>query len=386
MRRTVKFGSVVIVAALGLAACGGGKKESEVQAAAPAPMRLSVATAAEVNWPIQVEASGAVAARTDAKIASRVMGYIRDVKVREGETVKAGQTLVVVEAEELTAQTLSAQAAAQAARDAMAEAEQGINSARANLDLANKTFARMQDLHAKHSLTDQEFDEAAARQRMAEAGLRMAEQRKKQAQSGIEAASQQARAASIQAGYTSLVAPFSGVVTARNADPGSLAVPGAPLLTIERAGAFRLEVGVGEDWVARLHMGQPAEVHIDGLDRSFNGRVSEIVPSVDPGSRTFTAKIDLPQEPGLRSGLFGRATFQFGDRKTIAAPETAVSDRGQTKWMFVVDNGVARARIVTLGERHGELVEVLSGVSAGEHVVAPAPAGLVDGTPVESGN
>ena len=381
----MKFGSVVIAAALGLAACGGGKKESEVQAA-PAPMRLSVATATDVNWPIQVEASGAVAARTDAKIASRVMGYIRDVKVREGDTVKEGQPLIVVEAEELKAQTLSAQAAAQAARDAMAEAEQGINSAQANLDLANKTFARMQDLHSKHSLTDQEFDETAARQRMAEAGLRMAEQRKKQAQSGIEAATEQARAAGIQSGYTSLVAPFPGVVTVRNADPGSLAVPGAPLLTIERAGVFRLEVGIGENWVARLHMGQPAEVHIDGIDQAFNGRVSEIVPSVDPGSRTFTAKIDLPPTRGLRSGLFGRATFRFGERKTIAAPETAVSDRGQTKWMFVVDNGVARARIVTLGERQNGMVEVLSGVSAGEHVVAPAPAGLVDGTPVESGN
>jgi RND family efflux transporter MFP subunit len=383
--RTVRFGSVVITAALGLAACGG-KKQSEVQAAAPAPMRLSVATAAETNWPIQVEASGAVAARTEAKVASRVMGYIRGVNVREGDTVKEGQPLIVVEAEELKAQTLSAQAAAQAARDAMAEAEQGINSARANLDLANKTFARMQDLHSKHSLTDQEFDEAAARQRMAEAGLRMAEQRKKQAEAAMEAAAQQARAASIQSGYTSLVAPFAGVVTARNTDPGSLAVPGAPLLTIERAGVYRLEVGVGEDWVARLHLGQPAEVHIDGIGEAFNGRVSEIVPSVDPSSRTFTAKIDLPPTPGRRSGLFGRATFRFGERKTIAAPESAVSSRGQMKWMFVVDHGVARARIVTLGERQSGMVEVLSGVSAGEQVVAPAPNGLVDGTPVEREN
>ncbi len=127
-------------------------------------------------------------------------------------------------------------------------------------------------------------------------------------------------------------------------------------------------------------------MHIDGIAAVVSGHVSEIVPAVDAGSRTFTAKIDLPAEPGLRSGLFGRATFHFGDRRTIAAPVTAISDRGQMKWMFVVENGVARARIVTLGEKQSGLVEILSGVSAGEHVVAPAPAGLLDGTPVEGAN
>ncbi len=373
------------LAALSLAACGS-RKESETQAAAPAPMRLATAATANVDWPITVEASGTVVARIEAKVASRVMGYVRDVKVREGDTVRAGQTLVVLEAGELAAQQRGAEAAADEARAGMAEADQAIEAARATLDLASKTYARMQDLHAKHSLTEQEFDESAARKRQAEAGLQMAEQRKKQAQAAIAAATEQSHAAAIVAGYTSLTAPFAGLVTARDVDPGSLAAPGAPLLTIERSGGYRLEAALDENWISRLHAGQAAEVHLDGQPTALAGRVGEIVPAIDSGSRTFIAKIDLPSAPGLRAGLFGRATFQFGSRQTLAAPASAASPRGQMTWMFVVENGIARARIVTVGEHHRDLVEVLSGMSPGERVVAPVPAGLLDGTPVEAQN
>ncbi len=132
-----------------------------------------------------------------------------------------------------------------------------------------------------------------------------------------------------------------------------------------------------------MRLGQTVEVKLDSVENPIAGRVSEIVPSVDQASRTAVVKVDLPASPQLRSGQFGRARFAFENRKALAAPANAAVPRGQMVWMFVPEAGIARSRIVTLGDHFGNQVEVLSGISPGELVIAPVPAGLADGTPVE---
>jgi RND family efflux transporter MFP subunit len=183
--------------------------------------------------------------------------------------------------------------------------------------------------------------------------------------------------------YAQLTAPFSGTVTAKSVDPGILAAPGAPLLTIEREGAYRLEATVEESRLALIHTGQPVTVVLDAIARPVEGRVSEIVPAIEAASRSFIAKIDLPATPQLRSGLFGRARFAFGTRPVVAIPIAAVTERGQLASVFVADGGRARSRFVTLGPRSQNSVEILSGLSPGEQVVFPAPPSLADGAPVE---
>ena len=115
----------------------------------------------------------------------------------------------------------------------------------------------------------------------------------------------------------------------------------------------------------------------------FTARVSEIVPSVDAASRAYIVKIDLPAVPNLRSGMFGRARFPLGARKVVTIPPLAMVERGQLQSVFVVEDGVARTRLVTIGERGAAAVEVLSGLSEGEKLVSPVPAGLTDGARVE---
>jgi hypothetical protein len=124
-------------------------------------------------------------------------------------------------------------------------------------------------------------------------------------------------------------------------------------------------------------------VTLDGIDRSIDARVSEIVPAVDAASRAYIVKIDLPAEPGMRSGIFGRARFQLGSRGVLAIPAGAVTERGQLQSVLVAENGVARTRLITLGDKAKEQVEVLSGLSAGEKVIVPVPQGLMDGAHVE---
>ena len=173
------------------------------------------------------------------------------------------------------------------------------------------------------------------------------------------------------------------MVTAKSVEPGNLAAPGAPLLTIEREGAYRLEASVDESRLPFVKTGQAVEVALDALDRRLAARVSEIVPAVDAASRAYIVKIDLPAMPNLRSGMFGRAWFPMGARQAVTVPAAAVMDRGQLQSVFVVEDGCARNRLVTTGKREADALEVLSGLSAGEKVVSPAASGVADGARVE---
>jgi RND family efflux transporter MFP subunit len=242
----------------------------------------------------------------------------------------------------------------------------------------------MDDLHNKKSLSDQEFDEASAKVRVARTNLEMAQARRKQIDAKIAQAEEAIKAAEIQVGDTVLTAPVTGIVTVRNVEAGNLAVPGTPLLTIEQEGMYELEAPVEEASLTKVRAGQSVDVQLDFLGRKVQGRVREVVPSVDAASRSFIVKVALPDIAQLRTGLSARADFRFGSRKTLVVPAAAVVARGQMQWVFTEDQGLARARIVTLGERRGDSVEVLSGMAAGERIISPAPAGLTDGSRLET--
>lgn len=152
---------------------------------------------------------------------------------------------------------------------------------------------------------------------------------------------------------------------------------------MEQDGLYRLEASVDESRLASVRVGQAVEAVIEANDRRSSTRVSEIVPSVDSASRTYIVKLDLPAMPHLRTGMFGRAIFPLGAQKVVAVPPAALLERGQLQSVFVVEDGVARTRLVTTGRRTNEGVEILSGLTVGEKVVLPVPAGLLDVARVE---
>jgi RND family efflux transporter MFP subunit len=258
-----------------------------------------------------------------------------------------------------------------------------VAGSKANLDLARSTFGRMEELASRKSISSQEFDEASARLKSAQAGYEMARSRRGQVDSRLAQVEEEIRAAKITRDYARIAAPFAGVVTAKSVEPGNLAAPGAPLLTIEREGAYRLEAAVEESKLPVVKTGQNVEVGLEALDRRLAARVSEIGPAVDAASRTYTVKIDLPAVANLRSGMFGRAWFPMRARQVLAVPSAALVERGQLQSVFVVEQGAARMRLVTTGKRAAGAVEVLSGLSQGENVVSPVPAALADGAPVQ---
>jgi membrane fusion protein, multidrug efflux system len=375
----VRMVGFVIAAAAVLAGCG---EPVRVQSAGVGPVTgVSTVAATVVERAGVYETAGTVKARSAATISAKWMGFVREVKVSVGDRVSAGQLLVTLDARDLDAAAGRARAGRDEARAAIPEAESGIAAARANLELAQTTFRRMKELYGKKSISDQEFDEASARLRSAEAAEGMARAKRAQLDARIAQADQEIRAADVARSYAEVTAPFAGIVTVKSVEPGNLAAPGAPLLTIE-GGGYRLEAEVEQARTVRA--GEAVSVTLDGVARTIAARVSEVVPSVNAASRAYTVKIDLPSDAAIRSGVFGRASFAAGGRSELAIPAAAVIRRGQLESVFVVDGGVARLRMVTLGTEANGSVAVRSGLSAGERVIAPVRDGLEDGARVEA--
>ncbi|HEY3439915.1 MAG TPA: efflux RND transporter periplasmic adaptor subunit [Paludibaculum sp.] len=373
---------VLAASAAWMTGCGG--EHAAVKKAEDLPaVTVNVTEAAEATVAEEYVATGTVKARTTTVLSARVMGYLRELKPQAGEMVKAGDVVAILDAKEIETGVRQAEAARNEARSALPEADNAIAAAKAQLDLANSTFQRMKSLLDQKSITSQEFDEVAARQRMAQANHEMARARRQQLEQKIHQADEAVTQATIQRGYTTVTAPFAGIVVERKAEPGMLAAPGVPLLVIEQAGSYRLEAGVEESRLGRMRIGMPVKVELESSEQPLNGRVEEIAPALDAGSRTFTVKIGITGGGTLRSGMFGRARFAIGEKSALVVPWTALVEQGQVQKVFVVDGGVARGRMVTTGAKQGGTVELLSGLNKGEKLVAPVPAKLTDGGKVE---
>ncbi|GAC1652656.1 MAG: efflux RND transporter periplasmic adaptor subunit [Acidobacteriaceae bacterium] len=372
---------LLILVAIGLVGCGGTPKEKPVDFTTP--IAISVVQASAETWPSIYEATGTVRARTSAVISSQLMGYVREVRVTTGDRVRAGQLLVMLDTRDLDANARRAEAAREEVRSSLPEADSAVTVAKANLDQVQATFSRMKELFQKTSISNQEFDEASAKLKAAQAAYEMARARRTQVDSKLAQSEQEVRAADITRSYGQVSAPFAGIVTAKTVEPGTLAMQGTPLLTIEREGAFRLEAAVEESRLSAIKVGQAVSVTLESIDHAVVARVSEIVPAVDAASRSYLVKVDLPTLPAIRSGVFGRAAFRIGSRPVLTIPMRAVSQRGQLQSVMVAENGIAHTRLITEGQKANDRTEVLSGLTAGERVISPVPQGLSDGARVE---
>jgi RND family efflux transporter MFP subunit len=363
---------------------GCSQHEARVAAAGAEPRvsTVQVETVAASDIADIYQASGTVTAHYSAAIAAKIAANILEVRAQAGGHVRPGQTLIVLDRRDLEANLRRSEAARAEAEAAIDETESAITAAHANFDLAQVTHKRFQDLLANASVSQQEVDESAARLRSADAALQMAASKRRQIDARRGQAEADIAAARVALDYATLTAPFAALVTERKADPGSMATPGAPLLTLEREGNPRLEASIDESRLGLVRVGEDVEVEIDGLSRTVSGHVAEVVPSVDAATRSFTVKIDLPALPGLRSGMFGRAGFAPGKRRALLVPQSAVLERGQIRSVYVVEGATARLRFVTLGDGRNDQREVLSGLTAGERIIVRPAQLLADGSRV----
>lgn len=342
-----------------VAALSGCSSEQPPHAAAPESVSgVTVIVAQEKTIPDWLDAVGTVQASQTSEIASQMMGTIVQIDAREGDSVRTGQVLALIDDSQPRAAVEQATAAVNAAKNEAI-------AANSQFALAEATLTRYRQLYSEKSVSPQEFDEIKAQYQSAEAHRDIAKAGEAQASAALA----QARTS---LSHTSIRAPFDGVITAKKADVGALAAPGTSIFTIEDPRHYRLQATVDESDIGLVHLGQGVSVTLDALgSATLSGRVAQILPAADPVSRSFVVKIELPANPQVRSGLFGRARFPRGSLSALLIPITAAVERGQLRGVYALDsNHVAELRYVTLGDMAGSNVEVLSGLQPGERIIA----------------
>lgn len=327
----------------------------------------------EQTVPDFLQAVGTVRASRTAQLSAEITGRVTAINVREGDAVRQGEVLAAIE-------DLQPQAGYEQAQAALTAANHEVAAAESERVLAQATFSRLKTLYEKKSISAHEFDEINARAQSTAARYDAAVAARAQAAAGL----QQARVVLDRA---RIRAPFDGTIIERRVDPGTLAVPGLPLLAMESNGHYRLEANVNERGIRYVHIGAMVPVSLDSFDgKPLSGKVAQIVPAADPFSHSFVVKVELPSNVNLRSGLYGHMKIAQGAKRAIVIPRRAVLEHGQIQIVYAVgEDHIATLRYVTLGMERAEGVEVLSGLGAGDRIVADAGGRDLSGKRIEAG-
>jgi len=381
--------------------------------AAPAETPRATYRVERRSFPLIADATGTVRAHLQAQVSSRIMAQVKEVTTAEGDFVEGGESgqaaadpaarkgggirgslLARLDDSEIQAKVKQAESAvagaeraARAARARLEAAEAQANVSAASQAKAASDHRRFEDLFKNRAATGQQLEHARAARDMASGQLTAARGEAEAARQELERIRwqrEEAEAALTEAramlGFTRIVAPFTGRVVKKLVDVGDMAKPGQPLFLVETDARPELHASVSESLLSHLQpVGREMEVHVDALDRTLTGRLSEVSPASDPATRTMRVKVELPADPQLVDGLFGRLRIPAGEEVSLVAPVRAVREVGQ---LHLVDVAVADAnakaggqkiqrRFVTTGRRHGEFVEIVSGLREGEEVVLP---------------
>lgn len=376
--------AAILSVAISLSACGEKEKQG-AEVSRPVVQEVEVVVVRPVPRETTAETLGTVRARTTAAVAPQVMGRLTGVAVSEGSVVAAGALLATIDDTTVRAQLSSAEGAVAEAEAAGEDVDRAISQAEAGKALAEKTYERFRKLLDGKVVTQQEFDEVELRRTVAVKDLERAQQKRAQMSGKIAQARGQADAAKAMLAWTRVIAPFAGIIVEKRADPGSMAVPGVPLFVLEDPRRHRIETFVSETYLPLLRKGTPVQVVLDAdPGNPFSAVVTEIVPAIDPASRTFTVKADLPAGRA-RSGQSGKVRFAAGKGTVLAVPKRAVTRAGGSDGVFTVGarDNVARLSMITLGAEFDDRVEVLSGIEDGARVALSPIDKLSDGARVE---
>jgi multidrug efflux pump subunit AcrA (membrane-fusion protein) len=397
---------IISILALTMLITSCGKKEEAVIEKPTAVQGVTIETIKLSPVSEDYEAVGTVLSKTTSLLSSKTVGHILAVHVREGDRVRVGQLLIEMDDRDTRAQLQKAQAGLREVQDAQEEMEQNIHAAEsareaaeAGRSLAEATFKRYNALLEQKSVSQQEFDEVQAKRKVAEAEAERAGRmlqalmaKKGQLLAKVDQVKADITSAQVYVGYGRILSPIKGIVTSKQAEIGLLAAPGVPLLTLEDDSRYRLEVSVEDSMLKKIRLDSPVRISIDALGpQEFPSRVTEIVPASDPGSRSFTVKIDLFDgkegsigQPVLRSGLFGKARFPMGQKQAIQVPRKAILQRGQLVGVFVADaSNLLHLRLIKTGKSYDDQLEVLSGLNDGDRIVVEGLEKVKEGDRVE---
>lgn len=337
--RTPMPASGLLLATVAIAGCGGDAAPAARERTAVSGIRVAVV---DTMIPDVLEASGTAGPMRAATLSTRLMGSVTDVLVHEGDRVAAGQSLVRLDARDLEARRSQVEAG-------LAEATAMRAEARAHAD-------RIRGLYADSAATKAQLDQA-------ETGLARAD-------AAVVSARAMAAELAATASYANVRAPFAGIVTRRFVDPGSFAAPGAPLITVEDASTLRLTVSAAPDAVRGLRRGSALEALIG--DSPVSSTVEGVVPS---GANLYTVNALVPNpDRHFQSGSSASLALPRGTRRALLVPADAIVRQGDLTGVHAAATGGSTLRWIRLGRTRGGMIEVLSGLGAGDTVLVPTGA------------
>jgi RND family efflux transporter MFP subunit len=304
----------------------------------------------EVMKPVLEEVVGTLRAASRTVVSAKIMATISEIPVAAGQEVRRGDVLIRLDAQEYQRR--------------WEQAQQSLIAATSAEELAGKDFARFEELAQQNVVSRAEYDAAASRLAVARA------ERSRAAEAVAEA--------EVVLSYQTILAAKDGRIVDRYAEPGDLAQPGVPLLSLYDAASLRLETPVMEQWAARLQVGDRLTVRLEVLERDVEATVREIVPQADAASRSFLVKSAIEYSPELYEGMFGRLIIPGGERRHLCLNSAAIVRIGQLEYVDVLlPDGQVERRLIRTGElgMPGRQ-EVLSGLEAGERVLLSAPLEL----------
>lgn len=329
------------------------KPAADKAAAAPKPaLTVTVTTPQPATLPIRISANGNITAWQEASIGTEANGLrLQDVKVNVGDVVKRGQVLATFAPDTINADLAQSRAA-------IAEAEATLAEAAANAQ-------RARDLQTTGALSAQAINQYLTAERTAQARL--------------EAVKAAAKTQQLRLAQTRVLAPDSGVISARSATVGAVLPAGQELFRLIRGGRLEWRAEVAATELAKLKPGQAATV-VPAGGAPIEGRLRMVGPTVDPQTRNGLVYVDLPANSAARAGMFARGEFEIGAGQALTLPQTAVLLREGFSYVLQVgaDSKVTQTK-VSVGRRAGDRVEITGGIDKSARVVAAGGGFLGDG-------
>ncbi len=326
---------------------------------------VTVATAGGNTAVGAVSASGQLEALQTANISTRVMGYITKVYVKVGDAVKQGQLLFTVNSTDIQAKR--------------AQTEAAIAQAEAAYSNAQKDYDRYTALYKQQSASAKELDNITLQYNSAKAA--------------VEAAKQMRNEVNAQLQYTSVTAPFAGLVTQKLMDAGNMATPGMPVLAIEQQGSLQVSALIPETQVSGIKQGGEALVNIKSINKTVKGSITQISPSSQFTGGQYVIKISLPggEDKGLYAGMYVNVSIPTAtpaapapaEAGNILVPVSCLVYNGELAGLYTIgQNKQAMLRWLRLGKTVGDKAEVLSGLDKNEPFIVSASGRLYNGAPV----
>ena len=310
--------------------------------------------------------SGEVVASQSANISTRIMGYITKLTVKVGDHVKKGQLIASISNNDILAKRAQTDAV-------IAEAEAAAKNAQKDLD-------RFTTLYKQQSASAKELDNVTLQYNSAKARVESAKQMRNEVNAMLL--------------YTTLTAPFSGTVTQKMADAGSMANPGMPIVTIEQSGTYEISAAVPESEISEVKTGQAVSVDIKSINRRFAGTITQLNPSSQFTGGQYIIKISIPEKEkqGLYAGMYANILIPSANKTAVQndavfVPVSCIVNKDQLTGLYTVDNNnKALLRWVRLGKTSGDRVEVLTGLSKDEAYISHADGNLYNGASIKISN